>query len=177
MTHAADEHPPTHLLDADGSAEERATAERAASDTAPDAATPAEAKRVVGRPWPKGVSGCPGGRPKMSSDVKEALRIGASTAAVSLVKIAKDIKHSQCTRACEIIFDRLYGKAVAALANPDGTPLLPSVPAGDDSPLDAILRRIAARRTAADAAGGATPPEAGNALLNANGDATKVSPS
>ena len=74
--------------------------------------------RVPGRPFEKGKSGNPGGRPKKTQEEKDALaaiRSLAPDAAERLRKILDDpdAKPDILLRAIDIVLDRAYGKAAA----------------------------------------------------------------
>lgn len=74
--------------------------------------------RGIGRPFEKGKSGNPKGRPKQTQEQKDALamiRDLAPEAAECLRDIIRDpkVKVEAKLKAIEIIFDRTYGKAYA----------------------------------------------------------------
>ncbi len=71
-----------------------------------------------GRPWPKGVSGNPGGRPKAVADVRAAARLHTANAIGVLVEIMEDADASPPARiaAARELLDRGWGKAPAAIA-------------------------------------------------------------
>lgn len=73
-----------------------------------------------GRPFQKGTSGNPSGRPKTSPEMKNALellRSYAPEASKCLVEImkSKTARSADRVRAAEIIMDRTYGKAPATV--------------------------------------------------------------
>jgi len=70
-----------------------------------------------GRPWPKGVSGNPGGRPKEVGHVRELARQHTETAIRTLVEIATDPGQPGRARvaAAEAILDRAWGRPPQAL--------------------------------------------------------------
>ena len=65
-----------------------------------------------GRPFPKGVSGNPGGRPKVLGDVQELARQKSPEAIETLSKIMRDEKAAPAARvaAANALLDRGYGK-------------------------------------------------------------------
>lgn len=62
----------------------------------------------------KGKSGNPGGRPKVSADVKEMLKAAAPQAAALLIETVNDpeVKIDLRIKCAETLMDRVYGKAV-----------------------------------------------------------------
>ena len=68
--------------------------------------------------WQKGSSGNPGGRPAMATEVREALRVEATTAVNALVAIVKDPKAPPAARvsAARCILDHSIGKPLQAVA-------------------------------------------------------------
>jgi Family of unknown function (DUF5681) len=74
--------------------------------------------RLVGRPFPKGVSGNPGGRAKGLKEVTELARHHAPEAIDTLVRIMRDPKANAAARgaAANALLDRGYGKAVATVS-------------------------------------------------------------
>lgn len=74
--------------------------------------------RGRGRPFQKGQSGNPKGRPKQTQEQKDALQMIRSLAPEAAQRLAEiirdnDVKVEAQLRAIEIIFDRTYGKAYA----------------------------------------------------------------
>jgi hypothetical protein len=65
-----------------------------------------------GKPFPKGVSGNPGGRPKVLGDVQELARQKSSEAITTLANIMHDDKAPPAARvaAANSLLDRGYGK-------------------------------------------------------------------
>src|ERR1044072_833408 len=65
-----------------------------------------------GRPFPKGVSGNPGGRPKVLGDVQELARQKSPEAITTLANIMHDEKAPPAARvaAANALLDRGYGK-------------------------------------------------------------------
>ena len=74
-------------------------------------------KTAVGKPFPPGVSGNPGGRPKEKPEVKEMLRAATEDAARLLVDTINDetARLELRIKCCEIVLDRVYGKPRQAL--------------------------------------------------------------
>ena len=82
------------------------------------AANSEKTARGRGRPFEKGKSGNPNGRPKQTQEEKDALamiRELAPTAAEKLKEILLDkgTKHETALKAIEIVLERTYGKPVA----------------------------------------------------------------
>ena len=71
-------------------------------------------KRGKGRPFEKGQSGNPSGRPKVDKDVKEMLKAAAPKAAALLIETVNDpeVKIDLRIKCAETVMDRVYGKAV-----------------------------------------------------------------
>jgi hypothetical protein len=69
--------------------------------------------RGKGRPFEKGKSGNPAGRPKIDEDTKAILKAAAPDAAKLLVKMMEDPKQNPKLRlqAAETVLDRVFGKA------------------------------------------------------------------
>jgi hypothetical protein len=68
--------------------------------------------RGSGRPWPKGVSGNPGGRSKIVAHVQELAREQTATAIETLTSIMTNPKCTDAARvsAANALLDRGYGK-------------------------------------------------------------------
>lgn len=71
-------------------------------------------KKVIGRPFPKGVSGNPGGRPKTDPEVKAILKAAAPDAARRLVEMMYSDNPKIAMWAITDILDRTQGKAIQA---------------------------------------------------------------
>jgi Family of unknown function (DUF5681) len=71
----------------------------------------------VGRPFVKGQSGNPGGRPRVVAEVRELARAQAPEAITELVRLTKEAK-SETARIAAIkeLLDRAYGKATQFVA-------------------------------------------------------------
>ncbi len=63
-----------------------------------------------GRPFSPGVSGNPGGRPRVPRDVRQALRIHTPEAIDTLVRVMRTASPSLALRAAEAILDRAWGR-------------------------------------------------------------------
>lgn len=63
-----------------------------------------------GRPWPKGISGNPGGRPKSQNGLRELTRSYAEEALNTLVDIMRNGSERAQIVAAMTILDRGYGK-------------------------------------------------------------------
>ena len=90
-----------------------------------------KAARVPGKPFAKGKSGNPGGRPKKTQevyDLEAACRSIAPEAVQVLLQIMRDGKQeSSRVRAAETVIDRGFGKAAQVLMGPDGKGLFDEV--------------------------------------------------
>lgn len=77
----------------------------------------AKKKRGAGRPFAKGQSGNPSGRPKIPEDIKQAFKDLTPKAIETLQKILDDddAKYADKIKAAEIIMDRGYGKPTQAV--------------------------------------------------------------
>ena len=77
----------------------------------------AAVSQIRGRPWPKGTSGNPGGRPKVAADVRALARQLTAQALNALAEIMEDSGTPAAARisAAKELLDRGWGKAPAAL--------------------------------------------------------------
>ena len=86
-----------------------------------------EHHRIVGKPFPKGQSGNPGGRPAALRDVTELARSYAPDAIKTLAAVMLDEETPPAARvgAASAILDRGFGKAPQAvqMSGPDGGPI------------------------------------------------------
>lgn len=83
------------------------------------------AKRRPGRPFQKGQSGNPGGRPKISEDVKEAARAHTQKAIETLVNVL-DFGDSSAAkvRAAEALLNRGWGTPTQSISvDPESAPV------------------------------------------------------
>ena len=71
-----------------------------------------------GRPFPKGISGNPGGRPKILGDVQELARQKSPEAIDTLSNIMRDEKAPPAARvaAANALLDRGYGKPTQTIS-------------------------------------------------------------
>jgi hypothetical protein len=70
-----------------------------------------ENSKPRGIPFPKGVSGNPGGRPKQDPDVVAIFKAAAPDVAAQLVDLALHCSSPRVrAQACDAILDRLYGR-------------------------------------------------------------------
>ena len=83
------------------------------------AANSTKTARGPGRPFEKGKSGNPKGRPKQTQEQKDALKMIRDLAPLAAEKLCEiiqnpDVKTTEQLRAIEIILDRAYGKGCAS---------------------------------------------------------------
>ena len=99
-------------------------------------------KRVVGKPFQKGVSGNPGGRPPTIREVRELAQKMSKDVLLRLYDILMDTKCNPmaCVAAGKEIMDRAQGKAVQTQLN-FGTMDGDIISDGDISGLTALLAR------------------------------------
>ncbi len=83
------------------------------------------ANNVIGRPFQKGQSGNPGGRPKEVAEVRELARTYTTAAIRRLVEIMSDDNPRAAVAACNAILDRGWGKPTQFLGNDHERPLVP----------------------------------------------------
>jgi hypothetical protein len=83
--------------------------------------------RAVGRPFQKGQSGNPGGRPKETAEVRELARQHTIEAVERLVAWMRSDEPKASVAACNAILDRGWGKPLQSteLSGAGGTPLVP----------------------------------------------------
>jgi hypothetical protein len=83
----------------------------------------------VGRPWPRGVSGNPGGRPKGRAELSKSARNLVGEGGEALIQIWWSIandpmrRDADRLRASELLADRGWGKAPAFAAIEEADPL------------------------------------------------------
>jgi hypothetical protein len=107
-------------------------------------------RRGSGRPWPKGVSGNPRGRPAFFGPVQELARQETEAALQTLVQIMHQGKPDAArVAAAQAVLDRGWGRPVQALehSGPEGSALLPAdltvLPDAQLAHLSALLEEIA----------------------------------
>ena len=76
---------------------------------------------MIGRPFPKGVSGNRGGRPKAAHNIQELARKHAPEAIQTLADITKNGTPGARVSAAVALLDRAYGKAPTFSTNDPGT--------------------------------------------------------
>ena len=77
---------------------------------------------TIGKPFKKGQSGNPGGRPKVVAEVKELARAHTGEAIKTLVSIMTNPKSAPAARvsAANALLDRGYGKPPQHISGSDG---------------------------------------------------------
>lgn len=82
-----------------------------------------------GRPFPKGVSGNPGGRPKALAEFAELARNKTKPILERLEKIALESDDEQVViKAAGLIYAYGWGRPAQPLTGPEGAPLFPDAP-------------------------------------------------
>ena len=107
-------------------------------------------RRGPGRPWPKGVSGNPRGRPEFYGPIQELARQQTEAALETLVEIMQHGRNESArVAAAQAVLDRGWGRPVQALehSGPEGSALLPAdltvLPDVQLAQLSALLEEIA----------------------------------
>ncbi len=72
------------------------------------------AERVIGRPFPAGVSGNPSGRTKVQREIQAALECAGFEAKDRLIALLRSDDERVALAACRDILDRVIGKAPEA---------------------------------------------------------------
>ena len=85
---------------------------------------------TIGKPFKKGQSGNPGGRPKVIAEVKELARAHTGEAIQTLVSIMSNAKAAPAARvsAANALLDRGYGKPLQHITGESGTSYVVRVP-------------------------------------------------
>lgn len=80
--------------------------------------------KVIGKPFEKGMSGNPNGRPKLPAELKTAMEAATADAFADLVKLSKTAKSEAVRAKClDSILDRGLGRAAQAITGLDGGPI------------------------------------------------------
>ncbi len=102
------------------------------------------------RPFPKGVSGNPGGRPRVLAEIRALARTYTEPALLALVEIMQHGQNESArVAAAQAVLDRGWGRPVQALehSGPEGGALLPAdltvLPDAQLVQLSALLEEIA----------------------------------
>jgi hypothetical protein len=82
-----------------------------------------------GRPFKKGISGNPGGRPKEVAEVQKLARTHTKQAINRLVYWMKSDDPRASVAACQALLDRGWGKPTqpTEVGGPDGAPVVPVI--------------------------------------------------
>ena len=130
-----------------------------------------EHRSIVGRPFPKGQSGNPGGRPKALRDIVELAQSHAPDAIETLTTIMRNEEAPAAARigAASAILDRAFGKAPQAvqMSGLDGGPIEQRIEITDEDRAAALaefIREMQEKNQLNGAFGPSLPPQ------------TKVSP-
>lgn len=87
----------------------------------------AKRRRGPGKPFQKGQSGNPGGRPAIPAEVKEALAAACPHAVERLIQFVDNPDPKIALAACERVVERVLGRVPLPLQGADGAPLAVSI--------------------------------------------------
>jgi hypothetical protein len=121
-------------------------------DTAP--------RRIIGRPFPRGTTGNPRGRPKIPADVRAVAKAQSHAALLALADVLRRGNPAAArVSAATAILDRAWGKPMQPLEHtgPDGERLFPPAVDLDDEHLDRLVALARDLRTAASGNGHPAP--------------------
>jgi len=100
-----------------------------------------KARRGIGRPWPKGISGNPAGLPKAIGELRKLAQTHTPEAIDALVTALKDKNGVVRVRAAEALLDRAWGKPTQAV-DLDVTACQSTVPI-EDLPTETLKAMLA----------------------------------
>jgi hypothetical protein len=92
----------------------------------PEAPSPENTPSSGGSRWVKGISGNPGGRPKVEGEIRNLARKYSRTAVRRLAQLVKSKNERVAVAAATALLDRAWGRPAQALTGPGGAPLMPS---------------------------------------------------
>jgi hypothetical protein len=117
-------------------------------------------RRVIGRPFPRGTTGNPRGRPRIPPDVRAVAKAQSQAALLALADVLRRGNPAAArVSAATAILDRAWGKPMQPLehAGPDGERLFPAPADLDDAHLDRMLQLARELRAAAHGNGHPAP--------------------
>lgn len=118
-----------------------------ASMTAANSERTAKRLPPKGKPFAKGQSGNPSGRPKIIAEIRDLARTHTDLAINTLAEIcAVADKDSARVSAAVALLDRGWGKPIQAISGPDGGAIPLEIAGLDDDALEARAKAIIAKR-------------------------------